>query len=297
MACGQAASGCLRLSGSAIVSRGSDIFGVARSAARSLAGRGAAGLRAIAGIRVTGFGIAGVREKRGVEDGVPEQHELDRDGVRGTTLRIPPIDECAVGRQPAKAAEISSYSRLASVGVTYSMLDDVPRVSPRAGGHDAVEVRLRRARVSSRSIHTWSRASAASVTPGSSWLLPQLSVSYRRRHGPFPAPAAARLLHEAVLRQGPQVEGTVGRGFAEHLAGLRRGERPGVAERLEQPPAQRVSQRPDGLRVGQVDALASAGTVRVGLGVRARARAGACLRGRRPGQVRIVRRPGRRCRR
>jgi hypothetical protein len=43
-----------------------------------------------------------------------------------------------------KAAEISSYSRLASAGVTYSMLDDVPRVSPRAGGHDADEVRLRR---------------------------------------------------------------------------------------------------------------------------------------------------------
>ena len=38
--------------------------------------------------------------------------------------------------------------------------------------------------------------------------------------GPFPAAAAACLLDEAVLRQGPQVEGAVGRGLAEHLAGL-----------------------------------------------------------------------------
>src|SRR5215467_6623184 len=69
----------------------------------------------------------------------------------------------------------------------------------------------------------------------------------------LPALAAARLLHEAVLRQRPQVKSAVRRRLAEHLAGLRRGERPRVAQPLEQRPAQRVSQRPHGLRVRQVE--------------------------------------------
>src|SRR5207247_1802340 len=69
----------------------------------------------------------------------------------------------------------------------------------------------------------------------------------------LPALAAARLLHEAVFRQRPQVKGAVRRRLTEHLAGLRRGERPRVAERLEQRPSQRVSQRSHRLRVGQVE--------------------------------------------
>src|SRR5207253_333184 len=65
--------------------------------------------------------------------------------------------------------------------------------------------------------------------------------------------AAACLLHEAVLREGPQMEGAVRRRLAEHLAGLRGGKRPRVAERLEQCPAQRMGQRPHCLRVVQVE--------------------------------------------
>jgi hypothetical protein len=49
------------------------------------------------------------------------------------------------------------------------------------------------------------------------------------------------------------MEGAVGRGLAEDLAGLRRGQRPGVAERFEQRPAHRMRQRPDGLRIRQVE--------------------------------------------
>src|SRR6185312_1209802 len=69
----------------------------------------------------------------------------------------------------------------------------------------------------------------------------------------LPALAATGLLHEAVLRQRPQVKGAVRRRFAEHLAGLRGGKRPRVAERLEQCPTQRMGQRPHGLRVVQVE--------------------------------------------
>ena len=123
-------------------------------------------------VRRPGFIIVRVavsRERRGVEDGVSEQDELNWEGVRGAVVRVTAVGDLRVVGQLDE--------RLASAGLTYSRLDDVPRASPRPWGHEAVEVRLRRARVSSRSIHTWSRASAAIVDPGSSGLLPQLSVS------------------------------------------------------------------------------------------------------------------------
>ncbi|HBW19886.1 MAG: hypothetical protein ACLPN6_00410 [Streptosporangiaceae bacterium] len=49
--------------------------------------------------------------------------------------------------------------------------------------------------------------------------------------GPLPAAAAAGLLHVPVAGQRPQVEGAVGRGLAEDLAGLGRGQRPDVGSK------------------------------------------------------------------
>ena len=78
---------------------------------------------------------------------------------------------------------------------------------------------------------------------------PPAHAVVRLTPGPLPAAAASCLLHEAVLRQCPQVEGAIRRRLAEHLAGLGRGQGPGLPEGLKQGPAHRMGQGPDGLRV------------------------------------------------
>src|SRR4029077_13005788 len=67
---------------------------------------------------------------------------------------------------------------------------------------------------------------------------------------PLPALAAPRLHDVPVLGQRPEVEGAVRRALADQLAGLGRGQRAGVHQRLEQSEPHRVGQRPHGPCIG-----------------------------------------------
>src|SRR5689334_8961798 len=193
-------------------------------------------------------------QRRRVEDGVPEQHELDRQGTWRATRRIPALGETVFLADRA-------LDRLHELPVQFPGL--VRRhVEHACGAAKAVLESRRPGRSRSQAA---ARAAQHAIQPhlverlaGQPELL--IPLAGLPAHAPvgltprtFPALAAARLLHEAVLRQRPQVKGAVRRRLAEHLAGLRRGERPRVAERLEQRPAHWVSQRPHGLRVGQVE--------------------------------------------
>ena len=75
---------------------------------------------------------------------------------------------------------------------------------------------------------------------------------------PLPALAAARLHDVAVLGQRPEVEGAVRRALADQLAGLGRGQRAGVHQRLEQGDPHRVGQRPHGPRIGELERVRGA---------------------------------------
>src|SRR6185437_10362877 len=216
--------GCLWLPGFVIMPRGSDIS------------------------------AAVARQRRRVEDGVPEQHELDGHGTWRATRRILTLGETMFLTDRA-------LDRLHELPVQFPGLAR-RHVEHARGAAKAVLEALRPGRSRSEAA---ARAAQHAIEPHLVERLagqPELLIPLPRlpAHAPvgltprtLPALAAARLHHEAVLRQRPQVKGAVRRRLAEHLAGLRRGERPRVAERLEQRPAQWVSQRPHGLRVGQVE--------------------------------------------
>src|SRR5689334_1973114 len=198
--------------------------------------------------------VAIARQWRCVKDGVPEQHELDRHGTWRATRGILALGE--------------------TVFLAYRALDRLHELSVQLPGlirrhvehaRGAAEVVLEALRPGRSRSKAAARAAQHAIQPylverlagQPELLIPLAGLPAQAPVGltprTLPALAAARLLHEAVLRQRPQVKSAVRRRLAEHLAGLRRGERPRVAERLEQRPAQRVGQRSHGLRVGQVE--------------------------------------------
>lgn len=65
-------------------------------------GRGTTGVRIVGGRVITGARAVVFRKQRRVEDGVPEQDELDREGVRGTAVRVAAAGDLGVVGQLAE---------------------------------------------------------------------------------------------------------------------------------------------------------------------------------------------------